>query len=49
MQLRGEDKSDWKGAAALSSKGVDAAIADGGDEAGMQIDWSTASGELPRP
>jgi uncharacterized protein (DUF4415 family) len=49
MQLRGEDQSDWKGAAAMSVKEIEAGIADDKDEAGMNIDWSNVSVELPRP
>ena len=33
----------------MSNEEVDATIADGGDEAGMQIDWSNVSGGLPHP
>ncbi len=49
MQKRGDDKSDWKGAAAMTNKEIDAAIADDDDEAGMHVDWSNVSVELPRP
>jgi uncharacterized protein (DUF4415 family) len=48
-QLLGEDQSDWKAAAALSDEEIEAAIADDEDEAGMHVDWSTVSVELPRP
>jgi len=46
---RGEDKSDWKRAAAMTEAEIEAAIADDPDEAGMTIDWSQASVELPQP
>jgi uncharacterized protein (DUF4415 family) len=49
MQLLGEDKSDWKAAEALSDEEIEAAIASDEDEAGMNVDWSTVSVELPRP
>ena len=48
-QARGEDKSDWKRAAAMTEAEIEAAIADDPDEAGMTIDWSQASVELPQP
>jgi uncharacterized protein (DUF4415 family) len=54
MQLLGESKSEWKAAAALSDEEIEAAIAsddddDDDDEAGMNVDCSTVSVELPRP
>jgi len=49
MQQRGEDQSDWKGAAAMTNREIEAGIADDKDEAGMNIDWSNVSVELPRP
>ena len=39
---RGEDKSDWKRAAAMTEAEIEAAVADEPDEAGMTID--TVSG-----
>jgi uncharacterized protein (DUF4415 family) len=48
-QARGEDKSDWKRAAAMTEAEIEAAIADDPDEAGMAVDWSQASVELPQP
>ena len=48
-QARGEDKSDWKRAAAMTEAEIEAAVADDPDEAGMTIDWSQASVELPQP
>ena len=48
-QARGEDKSDWKHAAAMTEAEIEAAVADDPDEAGMTIDWSQASVELPQP
>lgn len=49
MQRRGETKSDWAAAAAMTDADVEAAIATDSDEAGMTIDWTQASVELPRP
>lgn len=49
MQARGEGKSDWKAAAALTDAEIEAAIADDPDEAGMVVDWTQASIELPEP
>ena len=37
MQARGEDKSDWKAAAAMTDAEIEAAIADDPDEAGMAL------------
>lgn len=48
-QARGEDKSDWKRAAAMTEAEIEAAIADDPDEAEMVVDWSQASVELPQP
>ena len=48
-QARGEDKSDWKRAAAMTEAEIEAAVADDPDEAGMAVDWSQASVELPQP
>ena len=49
MQARGEDKSDWTGAAAMTEAEIEAGIATDPDEAGMVVDWAQASVELPQP
>ncbi|MEI7695660.1 MAG: BrnA antitoxin family protein [Chlorobium sp.] len=49
MCERGESKSDWEQAAAMTEEEIAAAIASDPDEAGMVIDWSTTSAELPQP
>ena len=49
MQMRGEDKSDWKRAASMTKKETEAAIAEDENEVGMHVDWSSVSVELPRP
>lgn len=48
-QVRGEDKSDWDQAAALTNREIEEAIAEDEDEAEMHVDWSNISVELPRP
>jgi uncharacterized protein (DUF4415 family) len=48
-QARGEDKSDWKRAAAMTEAEIEAAIADDPDEVEMAVDWSQASVKLPQP
>ncbi len=48
-RLRGESKSDWARAGAMTYAEIEAAIADDPDEAGMVVDWSTASIEMPQP
>lgn len=42
MQARGESKSDWIKAAAMTDAEIEAAIANDPDEAGMIVDWSKA-------
>jgi uncharacterized protein (DUF4415 family) len=49
IQARGEDKSDWTGAAAMTEAEIEAGIAADPDEAGMQVNWAQASAELPQP
>ena len=49
MRARGEDKSDWTGAAAMTEAEIEAGIAADPDEAGMQVNWAQASVELPQP
>lgn len=48
-RARGESKSDWRAAAAMTDAEVEAAIAADPDEAGLAVDWSQASVELPQP
>lgn len=48
-QARGETKSDWAAAAAMTEAEIEAAIAADPDEAGMAVDWAQASVELPQP
>ncbi len=49
MQGRGESKSNWAQAAAMTDAEIEAAIAGDADEAGMVVDWSKASVELSQP
>ncbi len=49
IQARGESKSDWDAAAALTDAEIEAAVAIDFDEAGMVVDWTKASVELPQP
>lgn len=49
MQERGEDKSNWTQAAAMTEAEIESAIAEDPDEADMVVDWSQASVELPQP
>ncbi len=46
---RGEDKSDWDHASALTNREIENAIAEDEDEAEMHVDWSNISVKLPRP
>jgi uncharacterized protein (DUF4415 family) len=48
-QARGESKSDWMRAAAMTEGEIEAAIAEDADEAGMVVDWAQASVEVPQP
>jgi uncharacterized protein (DUF4415 family) len=47
MRRRGESKSDWARAAAMTDAEIEAAIAADPEEAGMIVDWSRASVEMP--
>lgn len=46
---RGESRTDWAKAAAMTDEQLEASIAADRDEAGMVIDWDSASVELPKP
>jgi uncharacterized protein (DUF4415 family) len=49
MRARGETRSDWARAAAMTSEEIEAQIADDPDEAGMVVDWDSATVEMPQP
>jgi uncharacterized protein (DUF4415 family) len=46
---RGETRSDWSQAAAMTGAEIEADIAADPDEAGMVMDWDRATVELPQP
>jgi uncharacterized protein (DUF4415 family) len=46
---RGESRSDWGRAAAMTREEIEADIASNPDEAGMVVDWDSVSIELPKP
>lgn len=46
---RGETRSDWARAAAMTNAEIEADIASDPDEAGMVVDWDKLSIELPKP
>jgi uncharacterized protein (DUF4415 family) len=48
-RARGESRSDWDAAAAITEAQLDASIAGDPDEAGMKVDWASARIELPQP
>jgi uncharacterized protein (DUF4415 family) len=49
MRARGESKSDWARAAAMTHAEIEASIAADPDEAGMVVDWTRASVDMPHP
>lgn len=49
MQKRGESQSDWAKAGAMTYEEIEVAIAEDPGEAGMVVDWSKVSTELPQP
>jgi uncharacterized protein (DUF4415 family) len=46
---RGETRSDWARAAAVTSEEIEAQAAADPDEAGMVVDWDSVTVELPKP
>jgi uncharacterized protein (DUF4415 family) len=46
---RGETRSDWARAAAMTEEEIEADVATDPDEAGMVVDWSSVSIKLPEP
>ena len=46
---RGETRSDWARAAAMTGEEVEAQVAADPDEAGMVVDWDTVTVDLPKP
>lgn len=49
IRQRGETRSDWAKAAALTNDEIEAQIAADPDEAGMVIDWGSATIAMPKP
>jgi uncharacterized protein (DUF4415 family) len=49
QRQRGQSRSDWQKAAAMTDKQIATAIASDPDEAGMVVDWDSVSVELPKP
>jgi hypothetical protein len=48
-RTRGETRSDWARAAAMTSEEIEAQVAADPDEAGMVMDWDQVTVELPSP
>src|SRR5262245_30801048 len=49
QRRRGETRSDWARAAAMTSTEIEAQVAADPDEAGMVVDWDSVTVELPKP
>jgi uncharacterized protein (DUF4415 family) len=49
MRQRGESRSDWAKAAAMTSEEIEVSVASDPDEAGMVMDWDSATIEMPQP
>jgi hypothetical protein len=49
MRQRGESRSDWAKAAAMTSEEIEASVASDPDEANMVMDWEGATLEMPQP
>lgn len=49
MRQHGETRSNWAKAAALTNDEIEAQIAADPDEAGMVIDWDSATIKMPQP
>ena len=49
QRRRGDTRSDWAKAAALTSDEIEAQVAADSDEAGMVVDWDHVAVELPKP
>jgi uncharacterized protein (DUF4415 family) len=48
-RARGETRSDWAKAAAMTQEEIEADIASDPDEAGMVVDWDSVTVEMPQP
>lgn len=49
MRRRGESRSDWAQAAAMTNEEIEATVAADPDEADMIMDWENATIEMPQP
>ena len=49
VAARSGTRSDWQKAAKLTRRDIEAAIASDPDEAGMVVDWSKVTADLPKP
>lgn len=49
QRRRGETRSDWAKAAALTGEEIEAQVAADPDESGMVVDWDHVTVELPKP
>ena len=49
MRQRGESRSNWSKAAAMTSEEIEASVASDPDEADMVMDWENATIEMPQP
>jgi uncharacterized protein (DUF4415 family) len=49
MRARGETRSDWARAAAMTQEEIEADIASHPDEAGLVVDWDSVTVEMPQP
>ncbi len=49
IEARGESQTDWARAGAMTEEELEKSIAEDPDEAGMVVDWSLASKEMPQP
>lgn len=48
MRARGEDRTDWSKVDTISEEGLEQAIAEDPDEAGIDWDWTKAELVMPR-
>ena len=48
-RARGQSRSDWAKSAATTARNIEASIESDPDEAGMVVDWTKASAEMPQP
>jgi uncharacterized protein (DUF4415 family) len=49
LRDRGESKSNWARAGAATKAEIEASIAADPDEAGLEVDWTQASINMPQP